>query len=159
MQRSNRRSSKIGRGAGVALTGLLLVGCDSEPFGLGRTLFQVALVPVAGDEQVVPDGGVESAPLVVRVVDQRGTVYPDQTVEWRIVKGGGTLSAASSRTDANGQARVTYISGDAAASVEVTATVAFSIGGGGPTAGRPVDPVRFRLTVTQPAGSAAVDDA
>jgi hypothetical protein len=143
---------------GLCFVSLLLMACASDPLGSGRRLFEISLVAISGDEQELPSGGVESAPLVVRVVDQHGAPYPDQTIEWRLVQGGGTLSAASSRTDASGHARITYSSGPEAGVAEVTATVSFSTGGG-PTAGRPVPPVRFMLNVTSASASSSVDDA
>lgn len=156
MQPIRRLPANLYYAIGLSLLSLLLAGCAGDPFGSGRTIFQVSLVTVSGDDQVVPSGGVESAPLVVRVVDQRGTALRDVTVDWKVAQGDGTLSTASSRTDSNGQAQVTYTSGSTAGAAEITATASFT--SDGLSAGRPVPPVSFKLTVSSTTDSVALDD-
>ena len=78
------------------------------------------MVKVSGDSQAVAAGSA-GQPLVVRTVDQYGNAVSGVTVNW-VVSGGGTLSAASSTSDANGLAQVTLTTDPAPASYTVTAS-------------------------------------
>lgn len=156
MQHRHRFPGRFFNVVGLFCLGLSLTGCANSPFSSGQQLFEVSLVVVSGDQQVLPSGGTVSAPLVVRVLDQHGTAYRDVTVDWKVVRGAGTLSAASNRTDSNGQAQVTYASGSAAEDTEITATASYT--SGGLSAGRPIPPVSFKLTVSSATGSGAADD-
>jgi len=78
------------------------------------------IMKVSGDSQAVAAGSA-GQPLVVRTVDQFGNAVSGVTVSW-VVTGGGTLSAASSTSDANGLAQVTLTTDPAPASYSVTAS-------------------------------------
>ena len=97
-----------------------LLSCDS-PTGSGPEPTQV--LPVSG----TPQTGITEDPLaqelVVQVNDQRGQAMPGVAVAWAVDAGGGTLSAASSTTDAAGQARVQWTLGNTAGSFTARATV------------------------------------
>ncbi|HEV3049850.1 MAG TPA: Ig-like domain-containing protein, partial [Longimicrobium sp.] len=60
---------------------------------------------VSGDAQMAVVGTELPQPLGVRVLDEVGKPVPGQAVEFRVVAGGGSVSAASAQTDANGEAR------------------------------------------------------
>jgi hypothetical protein len=77
---------------------------------------------VSGDAQSVTHGSV-SAPMIVKVVDRYGNGISGVVVAW-VVAGGGTLSAASTMTDATGSAQVTLTLGAATGPYTVTATPA-----------------------------------
>jgi hypothetical protein len=64
-----------------------------------------------------------SSPLVVTVYDQNGAPLPGVIVAWSIVTGTGSLSFATSTTDASGQASVEFIAGAPAGDVVVDAIV------------------------------------
>jgi hypothetical protein len=81
--------------------------------------------------QTLPD------PLVVALVDRFGNPVPDAAVEWRVVAGGGQLSASESRSSADGTATVIWTLGGGIGVQKVTATVAGATG----------SPVTFSATV------------
>ncbi len=64
----------------------------------------VQLVEVAGDQQVVSEGG--TVQLAVKAVDQYGNVVANAPVSW-VDESGGVLSGTASTTDANGVATIT----------------------------------------------------
>jgi hypothetical protein len=147
---ARRRALVIRQLLGCGLALLLLTGCDAAgPFGSGGggVRFELSLVVISGSGQVVPRGGVESEPLVVRIVDQHNDPFPGFSVDWRVVRGEGTLGAASSVADNDGYARVTYISEDSPGDVEVTATLSVANPDSGSFAGRELPPVSFDFKV------------
>lgn len=132
----------------IALS-FIISGCETDPFGSSErgVRYELSLVVVSGNDQVVPSGGIESEPLVVRIVDQRNEPFPGFSVDWNIVQGEGTLSASSSEADSDGYASVMYTSGDSPGDVEVTAILSVGNPDGGAFAGRPGTPVSFDLKV------------
>jgi hypothetical protein len=138
--------------AGLALASLSLGSCDANPVGPGNrpggVLFLISLVQVSGNNQTLPAGGAQSAPLVVRVVDQNGSPHRGMVVDWTVSQGAGTLSARSSTSDSAGELRVTYTSGEETGETVVTAS--FNAFASGATASRSVDPVSFTITVETP---------
>jgi Bacterial Ig-like domain (group 1) len=106
------------------------VGVDSLvasiPIGASVTITATAtaavtaLLKVSGDNQTVV-AGTTSQPLVVRVANANGTGISGATVTW-VVANGGTLSANSTLTDANGDAQVTLATSAVPGTATVTAT-------------------------------------
>lgn len=131
--------------AALCLSALALAGCDPDPFGSGQTLFMLELVEVSGNDQTLAVGGAESAPLVVRVVDQNGSPHRGMVIDWTLVQGTGALSAPSSTSNADGLVQVIYISGEEPGEVVVRAS--FNPASSGATASREVVPVPFNITV------------
>jgi Bacterial Ig-like domain (group 1) len=81
-----------------------------------------AITMVGGDQQNAPAGQLLAQPLVVKVVDQYGNPIAGVTVSWSTNEG--TLSAASTMTDATGQASIQLTLGsDATGPVTVTAAI------------------------------------
>jgi Bacterial Ig-like domain (group 1) len=74
---------------------------------------------MSGNPQSVA-AGAQTAPMVVQVVDQFANPVANATVTWA-VSGGGTLSAATTTTDATGTTQVTLSTDPAAATYFVTA--------------------------------------
>src|SRR5688572_20506095 len=89
----------------LALGALLLgAACDGSPSGGGRR-DPARLDVVSGDLQPQATAGAElPAPLVVRVVDDRGRPVSDQLVNFVVTAGGGTVFAGSALTDRDGVA-------------------------------------------------------
>jgi hypothetical protein len=79
---------------------------------------------ISGDSQSATAGSALPEPLTVIVIDQYGSPSASVTVTWAITSGGGSLSAASTTTDANGVTSVTYTTGLTPGSATITATVA-----------------------------------
>ncbi|MGH7655706.1 MAG: Ig-like domain-containing protein [Gemmatimonadaceae bacterium] len=76
---------------------------------------------VSGDGQKVAPGAT-STPLVIRVADQYGNPIGGVFVAWAAIHGG-TLSSATTTTDASGMAQVTLATGSAPATYTVVATL------------------------------------
>jgi len=79
------------------------------------------LAKFSGDAQTVTGSGTVSAPMVVRLTDALGNAVIGATVTWASTSGG-TLSAATSTTDANGKAQITVTTAATARAYVVTAT-------------------------------------
>jgi hypothetical protein len=77
---------------------------------------------VSGNNQTIANGAT-SAPLVVMVSTAQGLGVPNVPVTWTMT-GSGTLSAAATTTDANGQTSVTVTPSAGAQTVTVTGTAA-----------------------------------
>ena len=66
---------------------------------------------VSGDAQKGLFGGTLGSPLVVSVTHANGTPATNVNVNWGVVAGDGTLSSASSTTDQNGKASISWTLG------------------------------------------------
>ena len=66
---------------------------------------------VSGDAQKAAFSAALPAPLVVAVATSSGVPAPNVKVNWGVVAGGGSLSSASSTTDQNGKASVSWTLG------------------------------------------------
>lgn len=92
----------------------------------------VAPVPVATtlrvndstNNQSALAGGALAAPISVRVFDESGVAMPNAVVSWSVTSGSGVLSAATTVTDASGDASVTWILGNASGQQLAEATLA-----------------------------------
>jgi adhesin/invasin len=107
-------------GAGMALSLMFAAACDDDdPV---EPPVPTALNITSGDNQTIAVS-TESAPLTVTLLDQNDEPLQGRTVTWTIVTGTGTLESATSVTDAQGVATMTFTSGIAAGAVTVSATV------------------------------------
>ena len=70
-----------------------------------------SMAPVSGAGQIGQVGEPLPQDLVVRVKDSQGAPLANVTVNWSVSGGGGSVSAATSRTDSNGDARISRILG------------------------------------------------
>lgn len=91
--------------------------------GNGTDLVPTSIVAVSGDNQRIVVGGTLMAPLVVEVRDQNGDGISGVTVDWAVTAGGGSLSASSSTSGADGRTSVVLTVGNSEATNTVTATV------------------------------------
>jgi outer membrane autotransporter protein len=89
-----------------------------QRFHLTITPTSSSLQKISGDNQSGVIGTAASAPLVV----QAGTAA-GQTVNWKVISGQASLSAASSQTDANGQATINFVYGSTPGPVTVEASI------------------------------------
>jgi len=98
---------------------LFFAGClsvDQSADGLA------ALSIVSGNNQNVPLGSTNAAPLVVRALDNSAAPLPGATITWAVSQGSGTVSAATTLTDEAGQASVTFNPGSTTGTTTVKAT-------------------------------------
>jgi uncharacterized protein (DUF2062 family) len=108
------------RSVAVGISILALVGCTLTTDAPRPS----TLAYISGDLQTAAAGTALANPLTVIIIDQYGSALSNVTVNWAIVSGGGTLSAASTPSDLNGVAQVTYTAGPTAGSATISATVA-----------------------------------
>ncbi|MFO7588186.1 MAG: Ig-like domain-containing protein [Gemmatimonadota bacterium] len=83
-----------------------------------------AVAVVSGDGQSGKTLEELGAPFVVLVTDADADPVSGATVDWSVTSGGGTLSDASTTTDAQGEASVTFTPGSTLGTSTVTAGVA-----------------------------------
>ena len=81
------------------------------------------LTKVCGDDQEGTVGASLTAPLVVSVSDEDGAAMAGVIVSFAVTAGGGTLSAATATTDANGRAATSLSLGSEAGTNTISATV------------------------------------
>ena len=81
------------------------------------------LLIVSGDKQTTIAGTPPASPLVVRVTNSGGAPLANITVNWAVGVGGGTVTAATSTTDANGETEVAYTPGTKVDSAKVVASI------------------------------------
>ena len=93
---------------------ILLWNVDKTPHSLTK---------VSGDGQGGQAGAQLAKPFVVSVLDQDGSAFAGAVVTFSITAGGGTLSAATATTAANGRARSTLTLGSEPGTNTVEATV------------------------------------
>ncbi len=98
-------------------------GLTSVVFSATGTLVPATVTLQAGNSQTVAPGISLLTPLKVRVTNAGGIVVPNVTVNWAVASGGGSVSAATSLTDANGDAVITATVGSSAGTNTFTATV------------------------------------
>ena len=82
-----------------------------------------SLTKVCGDSQEGMASEQLAEPLVVSVVDEDGTAMAGVVVSFAVTAGGGTLSAATATTDANGRAATRLTLGSEPGTNTVSATV------------------------------------
>ena len=99
--------------------------------GLGSATFTAtgyttphSLTIVSGDGQEGPAGAQLDAPFVVSVSDENGSAIAGAAVSFSVTAGGGTLTALTATTNANGRAATTLRLGSTPGDNTVEATVA-----------------------------------
>ena len=117
----------------LATLGLLvgILGCGGDG-GPTSPPVPSAIALVSGGSQTGTAGQPLALPLVVKVTTASGAAAPGATVAFAARPGSGSLSATSVRTDAKGQASVTWTIGPRAGSNVDTATATASALTGSP---------------------------
>lgn len=86
------------------------------------TITPPTLQVVSGNGQTGALGSAADAPLVVQLGTAGGTSLSGQIVNWRVVSGVATLSAATALTDSNSQASITFSYGNSAGPIVIQAS-------------------------------------
>jgi len=102
---------------------LALAGCGGDDGNIGPVV-PAAIEAVSGDQQAGRVSSVLSEPLQVRVTDAAGSPARGVAVAWAVVQGSGTVSPASSTTDADGRAATQFTLGPEQGEQQVSATAA-----------------------------------
>ncbi len=97
------------KGRMLLLAALALGGCQGD--GDYDPTVPTSMELVAGSGQSGEPGEVLGVPFTVRVLNLEGDPVAGVEVEWFNVSGNGSLSAATTLTDENGIASVTYTVG------------------------------------------------
>jgi Subtilase family len=112
--------------AAAAVAAVAVSACGSDSTSVPHT--PTTLVIVSGNNQAANLSTALDSALVVRVVDGSGKLVAGVPLAWAVA-GGGTLSAASTTTGANGQSSVTWTLGPAVGTQVVTVTSSQIAGG------------------------------
>ena len=111
------RSLAVKAFAGIALatslTGCIFTSQDIPAF----------LKNTSGSNQTVAPNTQAAQPLVVTIRDQDGKTIENVTVTWVIKSGSGTLSAAETTTNGDGQDSVMYTAGASTGATTILAEV------------------------------------
>ena len=111
---------RIIRASGVLLPGLVAVLSCSDPVAV---LTPTSITVVSGGNQTAVVTSALSQPIVVEVKDADDRAVRGADVSWIVTSGGGTVSAASTRTDRSGRAEVRWTLGTSAGSSRLSAAV------------------------------------
>jgi adhesin/invasin len=145
----------LGPGLGANTLSAVVSGVGTVQFTATATAAPaVRLLLNGGNDQTAPPQSRLSAPLSVKAVDANGNGVAGVSVAWAVTSGGGSLSASSSVTRADGTTDVTWTLGAAPGAQTATATAAGLQGS--PitfTATAAVGPASRLAIVTQPSGT------
>jgi plastocyanin len=99
------------------------IGCSSEEGGTDPVpdTTPASMTVVSGNTQTGQVGTALGSPLVVRVANAAGDALSGITVAWAVEAGGGSLGAATSTTNTQGQAQIAYTLGASAGTNTVRA--------------------------------------
>ena len=103
--------------------GTILLWDTSERTQFSEQVIPQTLTKVSGDGQEGLAGEQLAKPFVVSVLDQDGSAFAGAVVTFSVTAGGGTLSAATVTTDANGRAATRLTLGSQPGTNTVEATV------------------------------------
>ena len=126
-------ATRLLAGAGMAVSLLFAAACDDDDDPFVPVVTTITMT--SGSPQSVPRS-TASQPLTVTVKDQNGDPIANRTVNWTVATGTGTLTSATSVTNAQGVATMTFTAGATAGAATVTATVGN------------LTPVTFNITIT-----------
>ena len=124
----------LGRTPGTNTVRVAVAGLEPVTFTATGLAVPRTLVKLSGDDQQAAAGAVLVEPFVVEVRDQNGDPLAGVQVTFAVTAGGGTLSATTATTDADGRAAATLTLGREPGTNTVEATVAG------------LDPVTFTAT-------------
>jgi hypothetical protein len=99
--------------------GITLAACGSD--SNVQPVVPTTISLVDGTDQTGRTGSVLPEPLTVSVTDNAGNAAQDVTVSWSVIAGGGTVSPATSVTDASGTASTEFTLGLAEGQHQVSA--------------------------------------
>ena len=125
-----QRISRYGRWLVPVLGGALLLSsaaCDDKittAVTNAVALTATSITVSSGNGQFGATGQPLAQPIVVHVLDQNGVSIANAVVNFSVLFGGGSVSAATSQTDANGNASITWTMGATAGADSLRAAIA-----------------------------------
>jgi adhesin/invasin len=108
----------------VALGGLVAVGCSNNDNNVVALVATFISVNAGSNGQTGTAGEQLANPISVHVTDQNSNALAGVSVAWAVVGAGGSVSTASSLTNANGDATVLWTLGTAVGLDSLTASIA-----------------------------------
>jgi adhesin/invasin len=108
----------------VALGGMVAVGCSDNDNNLVALVATFITVNAGSSGQTGTAGQQLANPISVHVTDQNSNALAGVSVAWAVVGAGGSVSTASSLTNANGDATVLWTLGTAIGLDSLTASIA-----------------------------------
>lgn len=118
---NNLSLTNVGTGYTLQATSGALTAAASSAFNITPSGANSILVQ-SGNTQSGTVGTLLPAKLIARVIDAFGNAVPGVSVTWAVTAGGGTLSATTSTTDANGRVETDLTLGPTAGTNTVTVT-------------------------------------
>ena len=116
-----QKTTRLLATAGLATSLLFTAACDDDDDPVAPVATELTLT--SGNNQTLAMNA-QSAPLTVTLLDEDDDPISGRTVTWTVASGTGTLTSASSVTNAQGVATMTFIAGASPGAATVTATVA-----------------------------------
>ena len=117
-----RNTTRMLAAAGMAMSLMFTAACDDDDDPVEPPV-ATELNITSGDNQTIAVN-TASAPMTVTLLDQDDDPIAGRTINWAIASGTGTLASATSVTNTQGVATMTFTSGATAGTATVTATVA-----------------------------------
>ena len=108
----------------VTLGAMVAVGCSDSDNNLAALVATFISVNAGSNGQTGVAGQQLANPISVHVTDQNSNALAGVSVTWAVVGAGGSVSAASSLTNANGDATVLWTVGSAVGLDSLTASIA-----------------------------------
>jgi hypothetical protein len=109
------------------VSGALLLSsaaCDNKNDINAVVLNATSISVSTGNGQVGLTSQPLAQPIVVHVLDQNGASLANAVVTWTVLSGGGSVGAATSQTDVNGNASITWTMGPTAGADSLHAAIA-----------------------------------
>ncbi|HEV8449105.1 MAG TPA: Ig-like domain-containing protein [Gemmatimonadaceae bacterium] len=108
----------------VTLGAMVAVGCSDNDNNLAALVATFITVNAGSNGQTGTAGQQLANPISVHVTDQNSNALAGVSVAWAVVGAGGSVSTASSLTNANGDATVLWTLGTAVGLDSLTASIA-----------------------------------
>lgn len=127
-QQTAEQSIDLGATQGPVVVSVTCAECTVG----GTRVFRLTIVPsttaglgkISGDNQTGVVGSGSDLPLVVQLGTPGSTSLSGQPINWSVISGQATLSAATTLTDSNGQSSITFNYGATAGLVTIQASSA-----------------------------------
>jgi hypothetical protein len=126
----NKQQRSYARWLAPVVGGALLLSgaaCHDNNVTNAVALNATSVTGSAGNGQVGLASQPLAQPIVVHVLDQYGASLANAVVTWTVTFGGGSVSAATSQTDGNGNASITWTMGPTAGADSLHAAIASGV--------------------------------
>ncbi|HTE45968.1 MAG TPA: Ig-like domain-containing protein [Gemmatimonadaceae bacterium] len=112
MMDSSIRSTRLFSGFVLAALAAAAVACSDDDSNTAPLVATTVTINTGSSEQTGTVGQPLAQPISVHVVDQDGNAFSGATITWTVMSSGGTVPAATSTTNATGDATTTWTLGN-----------------------------------------------